>query len=356
MAILFLDGCQHLSTQQIITKYDVASNYVSGDILSRLSITRLGLSASVYKKSHTFANTGIFGVNFSAVGVQSYVAAGVNQLFTTAGVNGNKIAVLEFRDTAGEAVIRVAGSSGQVVLDVGSGYTSVAAATGGNVASVWNLWEVEASYGATAVCRVYLSGVVLISYTGSILTSANTGITRAYWSWMRLATTHNGHIHDFYVINNAGPAASTLIGSSMQVRTHVVSGDTGTVQWSPASGSTHYTHVDEGSGGDGHDGTATYVSANAANLRDLLSVASAAALYSASEVPRGVQVNAVALGTAGSLNLLVQVSGGTALSHTTTSAVSTAFQVHRAVFTSAPGGGTWQASSIDNLAIGIESL
>jgi len=354
MALLFLDGCQHLSTQQIVTKYDLLSNYVSGDVTAVLSVTRLGDTATVYKKLHTFANTGIFGVQFSAAGVQSYVAAGVNQLFTTAAINGNKVAVLEFRDTDGQAVARLAGSSGQVVLDIGSAYASVGTAAVGNVASIWNLWELEVSYGATGGARVYLSGVEVLSYTGSVLTSAATGITQAYWSWLRLATLQNGHIHDFYVLNNAGPQPSALPGPTARIRTHFANADTATSAWTPNSAGTHYTQLNEGSAGVGHDGGATYVSASTAGALDFVGIDSATGVYSSSEIPLGLQITALAIAAGGSpvLNLQLELSG-TIVSHTAACAVSSDYFSHRAIFTSMPGGGSITVARVDALTIGI---
>ena len=355
MAILFLDGCDHLSTQNVVTKYDQLETYTSGDVTVVTSVTRLGTTGAVYKFPNAFTRRTVMGINCSALGAQSYLGLGINIMpsFITATASAP---VLLIRDTASASVVRLAYSNQRWVLTVGSADT-FAASTASNIlaASTWLLAELAVSYGASGTVLFYANGSAVLSYSGSVLTSAATGMTRAYWG--TVTVNASPHLDDFYVINNAAPQVSTMpIGLNMRIRTHWPNDDTATSAWTPDTGSTHFTQVDESSTpGGGHDGAATYVCTTSANARDLYNIESATGTYSANEIPLGVQVVGVARATAGSpsLNLLAELSG-TIVSHTTTCAVSSDWYCHRAVFTSAPGGVSWVVSRIDAVTIGQE--
>lgn len=354
MAILFLDGCDHLSTQNVITKYDLRENYTSGNVTVVTSVTRLGTTGAVYKFNTVSPR---LGIEFSAVGVQSYIGMGMNYMYDGSTDNSTKITLMQILDTTSASVARISQEArGRWVLDLGSGNASVTSATAGVTTSIWDLIEFQVSYGASGRIQMYLSGTIVISYTGSVLTSAGTGMTRVFWGTGKTVAGKATYIDDFYVINNAGPQASALIGKNMRIRTHWPNGDTGTSAWTPDTGSTHYTQVDESSTpGAGHDGAATYVCTTSANARDLYDMENATGTYSANEIPLGVQIVAAARQTAGtpSLNLVTELSG-TVLSHTTTSAVSSDWFFHRGVFMSAPGGASWVVSRLDALTIGQE--
>ena len=360
--LLFLDGMQHLSTQQVITKYDALSHMASGVISVYNSANKWGDSSRVYA-IRAGVNAPVLGANFSALGAQSWVGLGINFKADGGSDNSNKHTVLEVRDTTGASVVRLAHQLlAHFVLDIGSdltSFTSVTATAYSAASTAWHLIEMAVSYGASGGVQVYLSGVELVSYTGSVLTSAGTGIALGYWGTVRLVATHTTLYQDFYVINNATPGISTLIGSAMRVRTHWASADTGTSAWVPNTGTDHSTLLRESkdpASAIGHDASVTFVSAGSNLLRDLYQIDDATGLYSAAENPRGAQLTVVAQASGGTvnLNLLIELSG-TVVSHTTTSAVSTSWYCHRALFTSAPGGVTWAVSRIDALTVGMET-
>ena len=347
MAVLFLDGMGHLSAAHILSKYDFASNYASGDVSAASTLGRFSTAC------YTLPNATGFVLG-KVVSAQSYLGVGVH--FYTANVGRNTYSFLGLFDdtTCAVATLRPADLTDGFVLYISGNATSAASLTATYTENTWNLIELEASWGSPAVIRAYLSGVLVLSYASALTNPTASAFTQVRWGGH--TNVGSDRLDDLYIINNASGGLSTLASASMRIREHYGIADTATASWTPSTGASHWSMLNEASGvATGHDSNVTYISAPTAGARDLFSLAVATGVYSTFEQPKAVQLTAAAIYTSGPTNLTLIYNGSGTVRSGLACATSATYQVHTYVFNSAAANVSWTVSAIDTLLIGLDA-
>ena len=210
--------------------------------------------------------------------------------------------------------------------------------------------ELEAHWhSAAGSATVYLSGVAMMSHTGSTATTGASGLDQALYG---CAGAGSHEFDDFYVFDDQGDTNTSRLGPSYRIRTHRVN-SAAVSAWTPVGAATNDAAVDETL----PDDLTTYVHTSSANTLDRYNVTAATGVYSTVETPRAAQVVARAIAPSGgspTLRLLCELSG-TTLSGAA-QACSTAWS-HNLVFPVSvrPGGSTWAVSHVDAVTIGMEN-
>lgn len=230
MALLLMEGFDHLAFSQITTK-----GWTSSALNGSMVTGRFGGQAF---QLHNVAGAPVLQKVFGSattvyVGFAWTVGTTTSNLAIRAGSTNTCIVAI-----SGTA-IEIKNSSGTVIA------TGTAAVTTGfhyiEVGLVIN--------GASGSVEVHVDGVVdIASTTGNFGTSAVTNIA--------LSAAQNGTttFDDIYVCDNTGSANNTFLGD-VRVETLAPISDGAHTQWTPSSGMTHYTQVDDAQ----PDGDTSYV-------------------------------------------------------------------------------------------------
>ena len=341
MSLVFLDGMDHSSGQQVHMKYDRVTWQLgaAGEGTGRfggqsmtgfglLGAMRLGVSTTVVSKL-------IAGLGFNA---QSQAGASVVLLQFL--WSGTRQVAAHF--TASKTLVLFCGSVAAAVASTGS------AVLGGT--SAWDFVEMEAYWhSTTGSCTVYVSDIPVVSFTGDTTNgAAASGLNQADWGFPLSGGTTPMAVDDFYVLDDQGSTNTVRVGSTCRIRTYYPSADV-TVSMTPLTGASNWPMVDE----TGNWDSTTYVHASAASTYDLYGLGSVVGSWSANETPRGVQVVATALTISGTATIAVQLVLSGVTSRTASQALSTAYtQAHRLVGDTTPGGSAWAVSLMSAVQIG----
>lgn len=160
----------------------------------------------------------------------------------------------------------------------------------------------------------------------------------ATWSW-----------DDIYILDTAGSKNNTFLGSDIDVYGLYPDGDGNQNDWTPDTGGTNYTQVDDNPA----DGDTTYVESDGTvGHEDLYTVDDFAI---ANKTPLGVQVNHIIRVTTGSINVVtVARHSSTEDDGTSNSISSTSYTGIQEIYPDVPGGTGWTVSQIDAAEFGIK--
>ncbi len=146
--------------------------------------------------------------------------------------------------------------NGELQARKSSGGTSLGFTTGARIrAGVWNYIEIKIKvHASTGTVDIKVNGVSVMSVTGKNTDqAASSQATKV--ALCGATSTNQSTFDDFYVCDKGGSDNNTFLGPQ-KVTTIFATGDHGTNQWTPNSGSNHYDRVNE----NPHDTNTSYVS------------------------------------------------------------------------------------------------
>lgn len=356
MGLIFLDGADHLSGEQFISKYILYEQWSSGQSLVEYYPSAGRFGGGTFALAQFFANPLQLGRQFSQF---SAVMAGFYHYRRTSNAVSNS-PILHFREngttqvalipvdtrgasTASAQNFRLYGTSSTDVCGL-----SLLASFGSWEYSVWDLIEIAVSHGtgATGSIQVYISGELAVSFMGDLEVGGGSGINEVTLGTQNSVNAGN-YYDDLYILNESG-APSALIGSAMRIYTvHPVSEGT-TQQFTPGSGTDHYTEIDDLLT---HDFSNTYLSAPSSPGQEEYIKFSSPGF--GGDV-KSVQFTAIAQLTSGNplLNFQYDLSGATTSG--TTSALSASWEAIAGIFDSGPGGSAWHTSYLSQIEVGFK--
>ncbi len=216
--------------------------------------------------------------------------------------------------------------------------------------ATWHYIEMKYVFGTTTgAVQVRVDGEDVINLTNINSTGTAASINTVYLQGASNFVT--AYYDDFYVCDNSGTNNNNFLGP-INVYSLPPTGDS-SVQMTRSAGTTNYTLIDEAS----PNGTTDYVTAAAANLTDLYSVANLPANLT-SETIHGVLIKAKSwkTGTSGELQLGAKVGGTTLWS--SNKAVKQVSHVNNfTILDKQPDGTTnWDKTAVDSLEVGIKSV
>lgn len=253
MAIIFMDGFDHYGTgttgkTNMVTGYGVYSQATIGKPQTYAARSGLcGLEQPDFTKS--------FGTNLHTVGVGCSLF--ISDLPTTNTMDG-----FTFRDPNGWPLCSISFSNSQEII-LEDTYNEVGRGSPGQFAAGdWYHFEVKfTANGATSSIEVRINGVTAYqnnsfqcgtligaAYGSTATTSSSVSFNLDYYKW---------YMDDFFIWDTTGSYNNDFIGDR-RVVTLYPDADTSVADWTPNSGSTEYTQIDDSA----VDGDTTYVSTN----------------------------------------------------------------------------------------------
>lgn len=202
------------------------------------------------------------------------------------------------------------------------------------------------------VLQVYVDGILAIN-----LSSLNTGTVNI--GYVELENSYGGNSFDnFWVMNTTGSHSNTWPTGRMTVQATYPNADDSPLQWTPDSGVTHYTRINE----TVCDDDSSYVYATGVNFQDTFTVGSLNAAY-ASTAGTITQVHSVMVSAQNKRDAsptkqmqVLAISSGTTANTTTitspTTYTSTVLQMNDDPHTSAQ----WATSAVNALKPAIEVI
>jgi hypothetical protein len=242
-------------------------------------------------------------------------------------------------DTTCAVQIRTSGNAGTIRASSLTYYSQ----------DTWHLVELEVSGDSqgSGTMTVFISGAEVLSWTGSLHdtdTTFNRIILRAN-NWPAVE-----YFQSIYVMDQDPDTDNTKpLGTGMAVRKVSVAGDTTDLGWTPDTGASNWSRLD-----DRLLTLTDYVSASTDSALDLYSTTPYSSLASASEQPRAVMVKIWA-SLAGQVfaSLAPVISCGTTRVSGTYSSINPLGAHHIFIQNSNPDtGSSWEVSTVDGLQIG----
>jgi hypothetical protein len=131
--------------------------------------------------------------------------------------------------------------------------TSLATASSPVTKGIWHYWEFKATIDNSGSFEVKLNGNTWVSGSGDTQNTSN-----AYSNGIMFVNAgYDFYLDDFYCLNTSGSVNNDFIGEC-RVHSRLPTGEGNTQNFTPNSGSTHYTQVDE----TNPDDDTTYVSSD----------------------------------------------------------------------------------------------
>jgi hypothetical protein len=264
--------------------------------------------------------------------------------FYTGNTNGSDI--FKFRTSSGTTVgwIEIDGGTGQ--LNVYNASSTLVATGFRNVLNAYHYLEFRVYVnGASGECEVYVDGTVEIATTVSNFGSTNIG------QIMHTLTQNGGQLYldDVYVVDTTGGAPlDTFLGDS-HIETLLPTSDGANTDWTPNSGGTEYTQVDD----NPYDGDTTYIyDGTPGNI----STFGCADLSFASGTVYAVQPNLMARKDDSGLREIRPVirQGGVDYSVGTVSALAVSYLLYTSLLPLDPVAATWTAANVNANEYGVE--
>ena len=341
MSVRYIDGMDTCSGVEMRTRYDLVVNFDSSFCTTTTTAGRF--AGPSYRLQSIFGVVPVL-LGHSAALVSKMI---VGCWFAHAANIGLSVAILSLRSSGTEQVGVYFTSQHTLEL-----YTAgvLRGSSVSSVADAGHVLELEAYWHANAgSATLYYSGVAMVSYTGSTTTAGASGFNQALYG---AAAAGQHQFDDFYCLDDLGDTNTSRLGPAYRIRTHRVN-SAAVSAWTPVGAATNDAAVDETL----PDDATTYVHTSAASALDRYEVTAATGVYSASEIPRAVNLVARAIAPSGgspTLRVLCELSGVSASGPLL--AASTAWS-HNILFpvSTRPGASTWAVSHIDALTIGIEN-
>ena len=274
---------------------------------------------------------------------------GVGFWFETQNAGGNGD-IVRIRDSSGTQIVRIYRADDLTSFYRNTTLNSYVPELHGNV------WKshmgIDVKLGASGWIAVYLNGVLVASYSGTI-----SGNDLGYIDFgTNAGFGHGEHYYDdLAVFERDGGAMSAVPDYRFKSLNVTGNGHTNGATGSDADSTDNYLLVDEI--GASHDSDTTYTYAEAADVIDLYTVDPVLT------IPTGFTVQAVmpyliAKKSNGAVatTIIPALSDGTDDSFGTAEDLPTSYGIiPRQAFTLAPDGGAWTQADIDNLEVGWKS-
>jgi hypothetical protein len=341
MALVFMDGFDLKNGTGFrgwtFEAFEGTQSYVAGDIggsaqlLSRFGGTFGAAHVDLYKILSSTYSELVWGFRF-------YVGATANptQDFCRLLNSAVTVVIASIRFAAG-GVARVVNGSGTTI---GTG-TRVVAGTG------WHYLELRIKInGAAGECQLYVDGAEDIATTVGDFGSTNLGAIQYYGRWDD--GVGNIYVDDVYVLDTTGGAPlNTFLGDS-HIETLLPTSDGATLQWTPNTGVTGYTQVDD----NPYDGDTTYV--YSATPGDI-STYGCADLSSVGPTVYAVQPNLMARKDDSGLRQIQPVirQGGVNYSVGSISTLSTSYALSTSILPLDPLGAAWTSANVNADEFGV---
>ncbi len=329
MAVILIEGFDHLAAADITKKgWSVSSAVTMGAGRFDGQATTLGAANQTAQKvlPSTYA-TAIAGVAFKPVTVGS-----ANYQF------------LRFLTAAGAVVGAVRLNASGKIEVINSGATVIATGTTTLVVSTWYYIEFKLfENGASGTCEIKLNGVSEIASTTGNFGSTTIG-------QVQLISVVGGSVFDdLYVLDTTGASPRNTFLGDVRVETIYPNADGAHSQWTPNTGTTHYTQVNEAQA----DGDASYVSDATPNDLDTYAFGDidvGATVY-------GVQTNLYARkddANTRQIAPVVRQSGSDNVGTTVT--MATTYVDYTQLYNQDPSSADWTPTSVNAAEFGVKEI
>jgi hypothetical protein len=343
MAIRWIDGFEHYGTGT--TGKDNMVNYgayAQGGASSISSTRARSGTLSLRAADIRFA----FAANLTAVGVGCAI-------YLDSLPGADVLNYFEFRDNSGNVLCRFGLSNSQEFVLYRANSVEIGRSSPGQVtAGGWYHYECKFTpNGATSSIELRINEVTVYSNNsfpiGSTLGPGNTATSTASVD-MDIAGVSFTYLDDFYVWDTSGSYNTDFIGDK-RVATMFPNGDTAEADWSPNSGATGYTQIDEAA----PDGDTTYVQST--TVGDLSE-------YDFEAMPaNAIAINAVMTFTAarktdtGTCDIRTDIVSNASATTGATKVLTTGYVYGTNVFETDPNtGALWTKAGVDAAKIRIE--
>lgn len=229
MALEFIDGFDHYTTQASLRmKWDSSSSPTFSSVAGRYG----GLA--VTGNSFTLKSGQIGAVATRTVGFAIYLTS----------MPAANTVMLQYMDAATEQISVRSASASLGTLLISRNGTTLATSTSGLTTGAWHYIEFQATIGSGTAGSYTLKvdGVTWLTASGvntQASANATTNILVIYATAGSTAT-----VDDVYVLNSTGSVNNTFLGDS-RVVTALPNADGTTDQWTPSSGTDHYSRVNQ---------------------------------------------------------------------------------------------------------------
>lgn len=342
MTILWLEGFEGFGTSNGVAPSGLDEKY---DATNRISLTDIHDGRIAGKR--WYANTGsIPYMRTKDLGAQTAIVVGF-------GFHAERLAnqtifyFYEASDTQGLNIRLTLGGE----LAAYRVNTLLGTSTGANLRpNQWYFIEFKATLSNT-------TGTVVIKVNETQVLSLSSQDTQqggtAEWRKYRLEGSSvfpdNFSFDDWYILNTSGSQNNDFLGS-IRIDGILPNGDSGTINWTPSTGTLNYALVDE----NPHNTDTDYVESSTSTDQDLYDYASVPTTL---DTIHGLQINTVVRETdASDFTLKTLVYSGTTLSADTAQAIAgTSYEVlHRVVELDPDTSSAWTSSGINSAQFGIE--
>lgn len=238
---------------------------------------------------------------------------------------------------------------------VWNGSTSVASSSTIIGDNTWHYYELRIKVnGASGECELYVDGASDIATT-----TGNFGSTAI--AQIGLNTYGNGSFggdddrrnwyDDVYAVDLTGPAPRNTFLGDCRVETIFPDADGANLNWTPDTGVTHYSRVNEASG-TFPDSDTSYVTSNTAGDKDTYSCNN---LSTATGNIHGVQVSITAKKTTAGYKEIKALARRSGVDYEGASKVlTTSYVTNSHLFETDPSGGVWTVNKINTGEFGVE--
>lgn len=335
MTLLFMDGFDHYATADITKKW-TANN---GSAISSNGGRRGGGCLS-----HT--GTGKWVTKTIASSSTVIVGCAVKITTYTAGYLGK----FQLREGATYHLTLNVNTNGKISLLRGGSSTGTVLATGNTALSTgtWYYIELKSTiHDTTGSYEVRINGVTEFSGTGA---DTRNGGTSGIVDTVGLGQASNSgedSYDDFYVCDTSGSTNNDFLGDC-RIDTLFPNGDGNYTAFTPSTGSTHYTLVDETA-----PNTTDYNSGASSGDRDSYAFQDLTTL--SSQTIYGIQINAAALKSdagARSLGTMSRLSGTN--KDGTGAALSTSQTYISEIQETDPASAAWTQTNVDSAEYGVK--
>jgi len=330
MALLFVDGFDHYDTSHLLSKW---SDIYSGPVIQS-TIVRTG-SGALRLYSNAWVSKGFPLITGAVIVGCAYRASALS----------GPTNVIDFGNSSNSSQCNVyLSSDGSLSF---RRYTTVLQTSNGGVIGAGNWYYVEAKVvvAGAGSWEVRVNGETVLSGTGNTLYIGSAGCSMIA---LRHTQSNYAYFDDLYICDTTGSYCNDFLGDS-QVDTLYPNEDGAVVQWTPSSGSSHYSLVDDSGTIDESD----YVYTSTLNAVDVYGLTDLSLL--GTDVIHAVVVNSAAQKTESGdigLNGVVRISSTNYYSARL--AVLDSVSVLQGIFTRNPAtSAAWTRDAVNGLQAGV---
>lgn len=260
MSLEFMDGFDHYSgSTNTPRKWDTTSRSAFGAWPDRAT-GRFGGSSAAFGVGFNLSSLPLTQGQLSAVATRTvgfalYPDTGPNPWNTPGQL------IFQFMDGTNEQVsLRTDGSG--LNIQISRNGTTLATSTPALIPNSWCYVEFQVTIGSSSgayTLKVWggASPGTWLTATG-VNTQATANATTNGVCWIN-SNNSPYRLDDVYILNSSGTTNNTFIGES-KISTFLPNGDGASSQWTPSTGTTHYTLVDESDPNDDTDYNASLTS------------------------------------------------------------------------------------------------